>query len=628
MAPKLMSGNRYLGIKVSGSSMSRETNDGVTELDFTLSTSAVSSIKMTVLDDYLLRIFNQMRTGRTLTYAGYSFRITTRSTDSSDGGAVVKVEAISKRADKLQRDIGEKSWGNMDVGQWVKKVGGWGGFKVKVQPGLGTREMLRSAPDGASAQSSWDILSSLKSELGVWMFEYGDKLWFGKPSWIVKQSGRGNWKFTWNNLRDHTASLVALPKYRETPDSREPDKREAMTLLYVSPYATQVRPGDTVQMSSRGKYKFEGKWLVASVNGAGTSATSPVSIECVRAVNPIPRPPKVKESADGGGEFGGASTKGVFDVTPTGPIGGYAQHQINNARRIVNAALAMRLSIKAQYIGVMVAMGESSLMNVNRGDAVGPDSRGLFQQRANGAWGSLSDRMNPEIAATNFFKAMLKVSGWQSKTPTQVAHETQRNADPNHYTKYYKTAKKIVDALHDSNRSIGAKYGEMENYKGGIPTTGVDTSSIDPSFFREFQAFRSKYKGRRYDYDGNYGAQCVDLLKAYCDELFGLKNVRGNGRDYWNNSALTGKFIRISKNSVPRYGDIACYSNTGYGLGIKYGHVDIIISSNGDRNYTFGQLNGLTGHYHMKKTGLQGYLRPRRATNRSITSGRTGNTAV
>ena len=50
---------------------------------------------------------------------------------------------------------------------------------------------------------------------------------------------------------------------------------------------------------------------------------------------------------------------------------------------------------------MMTAIGESNLVNVNYGDLAGPDSRGLFQQRANGAWGSYADRMNPRIAATN-----------------------------------------------------------------------------------------------------------------------------------------------------------------------------------------------------------------------------------
>ena len=95
----------------------------------------------------------------------------------------------------------------------------------------------------------------------------------------------------------------------------------------------------------------------------------------------------------------------------------------------------------------MTAIGESTLTNVDHGDFVGPDSRGLFQQRANGAWGSYADRMNPRIAATNFFRALLGVSGWESMQPTLAAHAVQRNADPTYYAPYWNYAVLIVGTL-------------------------------------------------------------------------------------------------------------------------------------------------------------------------------------
>lgn len=132
---------------------------------------------------------------------------------------------------------------------------------------------------------------------------------------------------------------------------------------------------------------------------------------------------------------------------PAGPIAGYSGTQLVNAAAIMNAAASLGLSVQAQRIGVAVAMGESSLTVLDRGDAAGPDSRGLFQQRANGAWGSLADRMDPTISATNFFKALQKVSGWEGMTLTEAAHAVQGNADPNHYAKFEKPANEVVSAL-------------------------------------------------------------------------------------------------------------------------------------------------------------------------------------
>ncbi|GAA1751006.1 M23 family metallopeptidase [Aeromicrobium alkaliterrae] len=128
-------------------------------------------------------------------------------------------------------------------------------------------------------------------------------------------------------------------------------------------------------------------------------------------------------------------------------IAGYGKAQLINAAAIVEAGQALGLDVRDQTIGVMTAIGESSLQVIGYGDAAGPDSRGLFQQRDNGAWGTYEDRMDPFISATNFFKALSKVEGRPFLEPTIVAHRTQNNADPYHYAKYWTAAVQIVEYL-------------------------------------------------------------------------------------------------------------------------------------------------------------------------------------
>jgi hypothetical protein len=130
---------------------------------------------------------------------------------------------------------------------------------------------------------------------------------------------------------------------------------------------------------------------------------------------------------------------------PAGPIGGYCQPELVNAAQVIRAAQSYGLSVQGEEIGVMTAIGESSLRNVNYGDTAGPDSRGLFQQRSN--YGPLADRMDPYTAARAFFLRMQGIVGWSSMTPTQVAHTVQRNADPDYYTKYFPAAVRVVTEL-------------------------------------------------------------------------------------------------------------------------------------------------------------------------------------
>ena len=136
-------------------------------------------------------------------------------------------------------------------------------------------------------------------------------------------------------------------------------------------------------------------------------------------------------------------------LVPAGPIAGFCQSQLVNAAQILRAAQSYGLSEHGEEIGVMTAIGESSLRNVNYGDTAGPDSRGIFQQRSN--YGALADRMDPYTAARAFFLRMRGIVSWETLAPTVVAHTVQRNADPDYYTQYWHKAVTIVTAL---NRTV------------------------------------------------------------------------------------------------------------------------------------------------------------------------------
>ena len=131
----------------------------------------------------------------------------------------------------------------------------------------------------------------------------------------------------------------------------------------------------------------------------------------------------------------------------TAAADGLTPEQAANAAHILNAAAALGLDRQAQTLGVMTALGESGLAVLDHGDAAGPDSRGLFQQRDNGAWGTYEQRMDPTASATAFFRALQAVPGWQSLPPTLAASRVQGNADPFHYERYYASAVAVVQQL-------------------------------------------------------------------------------------------------------------------------------------------------------------------------------------
>lgn len=179
---------------------------------------------------------------------------------------------------------------------------------------------------------------------------------------------------------------------------------------------------------------------------------------------------------------GGSSTSVTIDpaAVPDTTIAGYRHDQLVNAAHIIQAGKDLGLGVRDQTIGVMTAMGESSLRVLDYGDAAGPDSRGLFQQRDDGAWGSYEDRMDPYISATNFFTAMMRVEDRDSLEPTIVAHRIQRNADPYHYTRFWDAAVAVVEGLSGLDTGLNSDGGTCGLVNGEVSASGWASPAAGP----------------------------------------------------------------------------------------------------------------------------------------------------
>lgn len=136
-------------------------------------------------------------------------------------------------------------------------------------------------------------------------------------------------------------------------------------------------------------------------------------------------------------------------------IAGWEGEQLENAAIIVATADRLGFDRDGQVIGVMAAMGESSLRNIDYGDwetsgVTNPDgtrtsSIGLFQQQD--WWGSVEDRMDPATAARLFFTRLERVPQWQTLEPSHAIHRVQINSDREHYARFEDDATRVVVAL-------------------------------------------------------------------------------------------------------------------------------------------------------------------------------------
>lgn len=109
-----------------------------------------------------------------------------------------------------------------------------------------------------------------------------------------------------------------------------------------------------------------------------------------------------------------------------------------------------------------------------------------------------------------------------------------------------------------------------------IPKMVVQSSSVLATQSQAVSWANSQI-GKSLDYDGVYGAQCVDLIKYYYSYL-GVSPVNGNGCDYATNKLPNNSWNRIKyyNGFVPQPGDIAVWTYASS----AYGHVAIITSAN------------------------------------------------
>ncbi|WP_311211829.1 MULTISPECIES: peptidoglycan DD-metalloendopeptidase family protein [unclassified Arthrobacter] len=184
---------------------------------------------------------------------------------------------------------------------------------------------------------------------------------------------------------------------------------------------------------------------VPAAAGSPAGSTGSANASAFQASSASATTPPTFAPTDAFGALLCEQTNTVRGALPArGPV---SDDRLRNASAIMAAAEKLALPADARILGIQAALGESSLESKDYGDAAGPDSRGLFQQRANGAWGSYADRMDPFVSATSFFLALKDIKDWQTLPSSIAIHRVQRNQDPDHYTKYHQWAGEIAGFL-------------------------------------------------------------------------------------------------------------------------------------------------------------------------------------
>ena len=132
------------------------------------------------------------------------------------------------------------------------------------------------------------------------------------------------------------------------------------------------------------------------------------------------------------------------------------------------------------------------------------------------------------------------------------------------------------------------------------------------------EEFVKKYNGKCIDYDGVYGAQCVDLFRQYCKEVLNISehtgacSISGGAKDLfigYSDMPIEQKYFKKSTAKNYTSGDVLVWNETKTN---KNGHVAILLSKIGNSVIVFEQ-NGFSqdgAKIVLRSTeNLLGYLR-------------------
>lgn len=198
------------------------------------------------------------------------------------------------------------------------------------------------------------------------------------------------------------------------------------------------------------------------------------------------------------------SSEGGADCAPAGSTSssaaGYGPEQMTNAAVIVAVGKRMNVPEQGWVVAIATAMQESALNNLNYGDR---DSLGLFQQRPSQGWGTPAQIMDPTYAATQFYRHLLGVNGWQQMSVNDAAQTVQRSGTPNAYAQHEPAARQVVGAV-QGFACAPVEGGDCNNVQ--VPGSAARVAVI----------FACQQRGKPYVWGGNGdpGFDCSGLTHA------------------------------------------------------------------------------------------------------------------
>lgn len=270
-------------------------------------------------------------------------------------------------------------------------------------------------------------------------------------------SGRGNLR---GHKGLHRTEQRVLAQKGEYMVNRAATRKNLPALEHINRTGTLPTGNDSSEPGQTAKYGVGGYGsgffgtMAAAAQGIYSNMFMQGAVESIKNNYRVGLEKERKLQMSGGGNYTGIA----------GTYGGrsFSAEQMKNAAIIASVGSGMAMSKRDLQIGIMTAIAESGLINVNYGDR---DSLGLFQQRPSMGWGTPAQVTNPRYSSNKFFSVLKGLVGRNEMSPWAAAQSVQRSAfaDGSNYQRWWPSATAIFTK---GLKKTGGGYKVNENLGG------------------------------------------------------------------------------------------------------------------------------------------------------------------
>jgi cell wall-associated NlpC family hydrolase len=308
-----------------GARLREDIRDQLTKAEFDASTDQVAQITLSFLDPNLKRMANGLYTPKIpVMFEDYSMEVASVDIGEQSAQELVTVKCRARAVRNLKNRRGKKVYKGISPSQFVKRECKAVGVTAVVQESAKRKQVARDTKktkEYDNPPSSWTTFHRLAGEIGFIVFEAGNVVYFGKPSWLLERAKPTPLRVNWKAGAPDTWTM-------QTPECSKSLDSKVTTINFRLPIsrARECKVGTAVLLS--GVPGFNGYYLLNSVN---YSLVNAVEVMCTASTPEDPEPLGVAktrarrtsgstsgtslESSLGAGDNPRHGSKSAFDFT-------------------------------------------------------------------------------------------------------------------------------------------------------------------------------------------------------------------------------------------------------------------------------------------------------------------------